>query len=303
MGPTATGKSAIALMLARELKVEIISCDSMMVYRGMDIGTAKPSVEDRKAVKHHLIDIVEIDQPYNASLYATEATGIISEINYRDTFPILCGGTGLYAKALLCGYRFFPRDEAISTATENRFNRRHTEELLAELSTIDPVTANRVRNNPNQIIRAVAIVRKTKRPLRYSSSSKKHSVFKGPTWILMPDPQLLKSRIESRTKAMLRNGWIDETKDLVDKGFLFTPTASKALGYAQVAAYLQGRINSLNDLVEKITILTSQYAKRQRTWFRHQHPDALRLELKEDWNESKIVEIIQASLSKTSFFK
>ena len=296
MGPTGTGKSAIALMLAKELKGEIISCDSMMVYRGMDIGTAKPSIENRKAVKHHLIDIVEIDQPYNASLYATEATEIISEITSRDTVPILCGGTGLYAKALLNGYHFFPKDEALSIPIEGQLNPRCREELLAELIAIDPVTANRVRNNPKQLIRAVAIVRKTRRPLRNSSSSRKHSVFSGPHWILLPDSQLLRKRIENRTHAMLQNGWIDETKGLVEKGLLLMPTASKALGYAQIAAYLQGQIKSRNDLAEKIIILTCQYAKRQRTWFRHQHPDALKLELKEEWNESKIVEIMLATL-------
>ena len=300
LGPTGAGKSAIALKLAKELNAEIISCDSMMIYRGMDIGTAKPSVANRTDVKHHLIDILDIDQVYNAAMFADDATKCIRGINGTGSLPILCGGTGLYAKALLYGYGFFPRNDRIALAIKNRINEGGIGKLLSELATIDPETAHKVKNNPQRLVRALEIVRITGKPLRHSSLKRKHRVLDGPTWILLPNSHQLRRLIEKRTKVMIRNGWIDETKRLIDKGLLSTPTASKALGYSQIATFLQGQISSVNELTEKIITLTCQYAKRQRTWFKNQHPDATILKINEDMDETGIVESILSDLMEKS---
>ena len=292
LGPTGTGKSTLAVILARELNAEIISCDSMMVYRGMNIGTAKPSLSEREKIKHHMIDIIEISEPYNAAQYTTGALACISKVNNCNKLSILCGGTGLYAKALLDNYHFLPKDEEIAGLVKNEYSQGLGKDLLAELATIDPETAKKVKSNPQRLIRAVEIIRITKRPLRDSLGSHHGPLFPGPHWILLPEAQSLRRRIERRTNVMLRNGWIEETKELVNRGLLNTPTACKALGYSQIADYLDGRIGSFAALCEKVCILTCQYAKRQKTWFRNKHSESIMVDLIDDWNETEIAERI-----------
>ncbi len=291
LGPTGVGKSAVAMEVARKINGEIISCDSMLVYRGMDIGTAKPTIKDRTAIPHHLIDILDIHEPYNVKLFCDHAMACIMEISSRQKIPILCGGSGLYARALLTGYQYLPGNKSIAHTLRKEYIQGRKAELIAELKSIDPQSAAKVSTNPQRLIRALEIIRVTGKPIS-SAGTHPHSEITGSTWIIMRESGDLRKRIEQRVDRMLQGGWIDETKKLLEQGLLLTPTASKALGYRLIAAYLAGDIPNMHELNDRIVHATCQYAKRQRTWFRHQHPGAMVLELDERMTEEEAIEKI-----------
>ncbi len=279
LGPTASGKSAVALELARRGGGEIVSCDSMMIYRGLDIGTAKPTPADRREVPHHLLDILEFSEPYNASRFQRDADAAIRAIIARGKQPILCGGTGLYARALLYGFAMWPRDPEVAAALRREFAAGNAETLLAELRAAAPELASRLEHNPRHWLRALEVLRLTGEPPR-DQQDLAPPPYAAPEFVLMPGAELSRKRIRHRTEAMFREGWLEETKSLVEKGLLTTPTASQALGYVQLAQYLDGEIPSLAELTDEIVKLTCRYAKRQRTWFRRQHPNAIIIPVK-----------------------
>ena len=292
LGPTATGKSGIAIAIAKILDSEIVSCDSMMVHRVTDIGTAKPSLNTRNEIRHHLIDIVDISQPYNVSTFKSDANKAINTIAAKSKFPILCGGTGLYARALLYNFSFLPSDKEVAAAVRRDYENGCEEELKNELTGIDPKTAEVVGRNRQRLLRAVEIIRITGKPISRLSESENRLPIDGRQFIVSLSAAVRQKRIQDRTRKMLADGWIEETEQLLAEGLLDTPTAGKAMGYSFVADYIEGRIRSKSELTEKIVIQTRQYAKRQRTWFRHQHPDAIHLEMEKNWDQERVASVI-----------
>jgi len=269
-GPTATGKSDVATLLAEKLSGEIISVDSMQVYRGMDIGTAKPSAEVRARIQHHLIDVAEVTDSFDAARFVALAEKAIAQIQAHGKIPILCGGTGLYFKALLEGLgEAPPSDRAIRTELEAT----PLANLLRELSASDPQTYERIdRKNPRRVIRAVEVIRLTGKPFSAQraewltkSQVTDQSSMRG--FGLTRSLADLHVRIDARVEEMFRRGLVAETEALLKRGLVENKTAMQALSYRQVVEYLRGE-RSLPETIELVKLRTRQFAKRQMTWFR-----------------------------------
>ncbi len=271
-GPTAVGKSEVALLLAEKLNGEIVSVDSMQVYRGMDIGTAKPSPEERRRVPHHLIDVVDVNEPFDAAQFTRMARAAVAEIQGRGRTPILCGGTGLYFKAFLEGLGSAPATDAGLRA---ELEALPLADLLKELSERDPVTYEKIdRQNPRRVIRAVEVIRLTGKPFsaqraawQTASAASLPKSFFG----LSRTSEDLRGRIDARVGQMFARGLVTETGQLLKRGLAENRTAIQALGYKQVMEHLEGK-HSLADTIELVKIRTRQFAKRQMTWFRRQLP-------------------------------
>jgi tRNA dimethylallyltransferase len=270
-GPTAVGKSAIALLLAERLGGEIVSVDSMQVYRGMDIGTAKPSPADRARVPHHLVDVVEVTEPFDAAQFVQLARRAVADIQRRGRVPILCGGTGLYFKAFLEGLgQAPPADPTLRAELEST----PLPELLRELAERDPATYERIdRQNPRRVIRAVEVIRLTGKPFsaqRADWARASRFTFHALRCIGFSRPPAdLQRRISVRVEAMFRQGWVAETEQLLQRGLAQNKTAMQALGYRQIVEHLRGE-RPLAETMELVKVRTRQYAKRQMTWFRRQ---------------------------------
>jgi tRNA dimethylallyltransferase len=280
LGPTASGKSAIAIKVAARLPVEIVSMDSALVYRGMDIGTAKPGAALRARVPHHLIDIIDPDQSYSAGRWREEAISKVAQILGRKNIPLMVGGTMLYYRALIAGLDALPQADArIRAAIDADAARRGWPALHAELETIDPKAAQRIApNDAQRIQRALEVWQLTGKPLSALQGAARADLpFALKGIAILPDPEILKNRIEKRFEAMLRLGLIDEVKQLKKKYRLHANLPSmRAVGYRQVWEYLEGRYDK-EALKEKAVTATRQLAKRQLTWLRS-FPDLLRLD-------------------------
>ncbi len=292
-GPTAVGKSEIALLLAERLPGEIISVDSMQVYRGMDIGTAKPSLEDRTRVPHHLIDVVDLNQPFDAAKFVELARPAVLEIQSRHRVPILCGGTGLYFKAFLEGLGQAPPANA---ALRAELEAAPLPDLLRELADRDPATFEKIdRQNPRRVIRAVEVIRLTGKPYSAQRAAWKAEgrMQKAElNFALVRKPKDLHQRINARVDDMFRRGLVAETEQLLQRGLAENRTAMQALGYRQVVEHLRG-VRSLPETIELVKIRTRQFAKRQLTWFRRQQ-NLKWIELKSDESLEKQLERLPA---------
>jgi tRNA dimethylallyltransferase len=270
-GPTAVGKSEVALRLAEKLGAEIISVDSMQVYRELNIGTAKPSAEERAKVAHHLIDVSELNEPFDVARFVQLARQAVMEIQGRSRLPILCGGTGLYFKAFLEGLGDSPPADAELRATLEQIPLR---ELLRELAERDPQTYVRIdRQNLRRVIRAVEVIRLTNKPFSQQRALWTNLVGdkKGGFLGLTRSAEDLRRRIDLRVEEMFRKGMVAETEELLRKGLTQNRNALQALGYRQVSEYLRGE-RSLSETIELVKTRTRQFAKRQMTWFRRQLP-------------------------------
>jgi len=270
-GPTAVGKSEIALSLAERLGGEIISADSMQVYRGLDLGTAKPSSADRARVPHHLIDILGLNESFDAAQFVRRAQQTAAEIQARDRVPVFCGGTGLYFKAYLEGLgEAPPADAKVRTELEAM----PLENLLAELRERDPAAYEKIdRKNPRRVIRALEVIHLTGKPF-----SAQRAGWKSESRIRNPESRFfcltrlssdLHARINARVDAMFQRGLVAETRELLQRGLMENKTAMQAIGYRQVVEHLHGE-RSLPETIELVKIRTRQFAKRQLTWFRAQ---------------------------------
>ncbi|HWF18728.1 MAG TPA: tRNA (adenosine(37)-N6)-dimethylallyltransferase MiaA [Verrucomicrobiae bacterium] len=271
-GPTATGKSEIALLLAEKLNGEIISVDSMQVYRGLDIGTAKPDAAERKRLPHHLIDVAELSEPFDAARFVRLAQAAVREIQSRGRMPIFCGGTGLYFKAFLEGLgEAPPADDAL----REKLAATPLPELLQELASRDPVTFDKIdRKNPRRVIRALEVIRLTGKPFssqRASWSSPILHLQPSIIYCVQREPADLHARISERVDRMFKGGLVEEVKDLLSRGLAENRTAMQAIGYRQIVEHLRGE-HSLPETIELVKIRTRQFAKRQMTWFRRQLP-------------------------------
>ena len=260
VGPTASGKTSFAVDLAQKIDGEIISADSRLVYKGFDIGTAKPTLEERKGIPHYMIDIVEPEVDYSAGLYAAEAKKIINDIHSRGKIPIVAGGTGLYINILLMNYDL-PKVEPDYDLREKLRKEPDLHKILLEL---DEETAKTIdKNDRKKLIRAIEIVKLTGKPVPRKINNSVYEV----EWIGLNFPRdVLYDRINRRVDEMLENGLLDETKSLLEKhgrinNLLYT------IGYQEMIQYLDGLL-TLDEAVDKLKQNTRRYAKRQLTWFR-----------------------------------
>ena len=270
-GPTAGGKSAVALELAAEFGAEVINADSMQVYTYMDIGTAKPSPEERKLVRHHLIDILYPDEEFSAALFREAAQQAIADVEARGRKAMVVGGTGLYIKALTSGLiRGGEVDPAIRARLRAEAQGQGRERLYRRLQEVDPMTAARLHpHDTYRIIRALEVYERTGHPI--STLRQRHQFQEGPYQVLkiglLMEREELYQRIDERVEAMMRQGLQEEVKGLLDRGYSPRLRTMQSLGYKQMTAYLQGEYD-LAEAVRRIKRDTRRYAKRQLTWFK-----------------------------------
>jgi tRNA dimethylallyltransferase len=271
LGPTASGKSALAIQAAAELPIEIVSLDSALVYRGMDIGTAKPGAELRARVPHHLIDIIDPDQSYSAGRWREDAIRVVGEILDRKAIPLLVGGTMLYYRALVAGLDALPQADArVRAALDADAARRGWPALHADLQKVDPQAAARIApNDPQRIQRALEVWKLTGKPLSsLQGAASAELPFALEAMALIPEREMLKQKIEKRFDAMLRLGLVDELKALRKKYRLTAALPSmRAVGYRQVWEFLEGKGDQATMRSRALTA-TRQLAKRQLTWLR-----------------------------------
>ena len=273
VGPTAVGKTHVAIELAERLSGEIISADSRYLYRGMDIGTAKPSVADRARAPHHLIDVTDPDQPWSLAQYRDAASLLIVEINQRGRLPILVGGTGQYVQAILEGWSIPKHATDVSLRAELETIAQHSgaEALYRRLQEVDPVAAAHIDSrNTRRVIRALEVTLTTGQPFsaqRQKSPPNYRLLMIGLT---LPRPKLYR-RIDARVDWMLANGLVAETRALAAKGYAWSLPALSAIGYKQIGMYLRGEI----DLAEAERLIkhdTRQFVRRQANWFKTGDP-------------------------------
>ena len=265
VGPTASGKTKLAIELAHKLNGEVVSADSRLVYKGFDIASAKPTMEEREGISHHLIDIVEPEFNYSAGNYVEDAKRAIEDILSRNKTPIVAGGTGLYFRVLLEHYDL-PK---VETDFELRANleKRSKEDLLEELSKIDITTYERVKDaNLRRIIRALELIKTLKKPLSEIQLEKEPEY--NVEWIIpeIPSREWLYDRINKRVDIMVEMGIIDETKNLIAKHGRIGNIVD-TIGYKEILTYLDGQA-TLDSALDKLKQHSRNYAKRQLTWFR-----------------------------------
>lgn len=277
VGPTASGKTALSLSLAERLSGEIVSCDSMQIYKGMDIGTAKATADERGRARHHMLDLISPTEDFSVDNYRRLALKCAEEITSRGGMPIFVGGTGLYIDALMRGgAQDVPpsdreyRDKILSAI-------KGDDDILAlwqRLFAVDPESAEKIhKNNIKRVIRALEIYDKTGIP-KSTFDKRSQSEDKDIDIVMLVldfhEREVLYKRIDRRVDAMIEEGLVDEVRSLYDKGLLIEgTTAYQAIGYKELVGYIKGE-RSLSDSIEEIKLASRRYAKRQLTWFRHE---------------------------------
>jgi tRNA dimethylallyltransferase len=269
VGPTAAGKTEASLELASRLGAEVVLIDSMTVYRGLDVGTAKPTPRERGAVPHHLVDVAEPGETFSVARFQRLATAALAGIAARGQRALLVGGSGLYYRAVVDGLEFPGTDPEVRAALEAEAVSLGPEAMHARLGSFDPAAAAKIeRGNARRLVRALEVAAITGRP--FSSFAE--------TWDRYPEgraraagvnmePAALRARIEARTRRMLEQGLVEEVTSLLDRGFARVVTASRAIGYLEVAEHLRGRL-TLPEAAERIVRRTRELARRQMAWFR-----------------------------------
>lgn len=274
-GPTAAGKSVVALQLAQALQTDIINCDSRQIYKYMDIGTAKPNAAERQAIPHHLIDIITPDQSYNAGRFAQDADTIIKSLKAQGKIPLICGGTGLYVKVLLEGlFEHPPLKPGLREDLQKEMAEKGIEQMHQLLGEIDPDFAQKVSSNdPQRILRGLEIYRATGKSMsQHWAQQKREPRYKAYRILINPERETLYERINSRLETMLSAGLISEIEELLRCGYKWTDPGLNSLGYKEFRAYFEGDI-SLAEAGEKAAQHHRNYAKRQVTWYRKQKFD------------------------------
>ncbi len=288
VGPTAVGKSAVALELARLIdadlsaealaKAEIVSADSMQVYRGMDIGTAKPTAEERALVPHHLLDVCEVSEVFDAKRFRELASRAIADIHSRNKAALVVGGTGLYVRALRQGLFEGPsRNEEL----RGRLEKMSAPQLFEELQRVDPLTARRIdRHNPRRLVRALEVFHETGKSIsqlqtQWAKAEPKKAA--PPIFCLSRDREDLRTRMETRIAGQIADGWVGEVRRLLTRGLEKNATAMQAAGYRELVAHVHGDL-PLKEAITLIRTRTWQLAKRQLTWFRRE-PQVIWIEI------------------------
>ena len=279
MGPTGVGKSALALGLAEACGAPILCCDSMQVYRGLDIGTAKPTRKERARVRHLLLDCCELPDTFSAARWARLAHEAIRAENAAGRIPLIVGGTGLYLRALTEGLAEIPPEgESVRRRLAEEAKRLGTPALHARLARLDAETATRLSPNDTQrVLRALGVTETTGRPFSdwLRTARKASARIHCPVFVLEMPRETLRERIAARFAAMMDAGWLEETRWLASLELPEAHPAVRAVGYRQLLAYQRGAC-TLEEAVRDGITATRRYAKRQMTWFAHQTPEATR---------------------------
>jgi len=279
MGPTASGKTALAVQLAQQLETEIISVDSALVYKGMDIGTAKPTAEERKGIPHHLIDILDPAEIFSTGRFRKSALQIMEDISSRGKVPVLVGGTMLYFNVLFNGLASLPEaNSAVRKKLDEELLANGKQAMHARLKSVDPASADRIHpNDPQRVQRALEVYQLSGKPITqfFTEAQQNQIPYRKIKLIVAPeDRKQLHEKIAQRFKLMIESGLIDEVSALYQRGDLTEKMPSiRAVGYRQTWSYLQGDYD-LDTMMEKAIIATRQLAKRQFTWLRREQ-DAL----------------------------
>ncbi|HHZ20681.1 MAG TPA: tRNA (adenosine(37)-N6)-dimethylallyltransferase MiaA [Firmicutes bacterium] len=271
VGPTAVGKTELSIRLAEALGAEILSADSMQIYKYMDIGTAKPTPAERRGIPHHLLDLVTPDQPFSVAEYQKSFQSVEKAVRARNRIPLVTGGTGLYIRAVTRQFRIPapPADPQLRKELQERLEQEGNQRLHDELRRVDPAAAQRIHvNDGRRIIRALEVFIGSGKPFSTWLEDAQQPINSGTVMIgLNRDRNELYQRIDLRVEQMLRRGLLDEVKMLLDRGYSPELTSMQGLGYKELVPVIQGTV-SLEDAVELLKRRTRNYAKRQLTWFR-----------------------------------
>lgn len=298
-GPTASGKTALSVALAKRFDGEIISADSMQIYQGLDVGTAKASPDERQGIPHHLLDVLPPETPYSVADFMEAAVPLVEQIGSRGRLPIVAGGTGLYISSLLNGVQFSPEksDPALRAALQRRAETEGPASLYAELQAVDAAYAARVHpNNLPRVIRALELYQITGRRMsdEQASSRPAQPPYRSLCLCLTcRDRALLYRRIDARVDAMVSDGVLSEAEQVWQHRNDW-PTAAQAIGYKEFFPYFEGAA-PLNDCVNRLKQATRNYAKRQLTWFRRQ-TDAVWLYLEDGGVEERAAALTEQFL-------
>jgi len=267
-GATATGKSDLAVSLAKEIDGEVINADSMQLYKGMDIGTAKITVEERQGIPHHLMDLLEVTEDANVAWYQEKAREKITEVHSRNKSAIIVGGTGLYIKAILDDLNFPDTDPVVRTELELEYATKGIGPLFERLEKLDPAAALAIdKANSRRVIRALEVIKITGKPFTANLPRKESTRYpEALQFGLVMERELLSEKISARVERMWQAGFVAEVESLIEAGITRGTTAQKALGYSQVIAYKEGKISE-EEAIEETKRATRQYARRQETWF------------------------------------
>lgn len=269
LGPTGAGKSEMALMLAEAFDGEVVNIDSMQLYQGMDIGTAKLPVEQRRGIPHHLFDILEVTDTASVSSYRDAAVSVVEGIRSSGRTPVIVGGSMMYIQALFDEWDLPPTDPQVRARWEQELTRYGVEALHDELARRDPAAAEIIeRRDPRRTVRALEVIELTGKPFAASQPPKDRPIrWDAQLLGLRADAEWLNPRLEQRVRSMMNEGLLDEVRGLAEIGLQRESTAGQAIGYAQLLDYIAGKVD-LEDAVEEIFIGTRRYARRQRAWFR-----------------------------------
>lgn len=302
VGPTAAGKSRLALALAERLGAEIISCDAVQVYRGCNIGSAKPTAQERARVPHHLVDCTEPGAPFDAKLFVAAAQQAIADIQGRGRVPLLCGGTGMYLRALRLGLIDVPQDSALRAELEAA-DAQDTGSSLRRLAALDPQSAATIDNaNPHYVRRALEITLLSGRPASAVRAEHAARAVKRPMvlwWVDRTDEDL-RQRIDVRTRAMLQGGLVAEVEGLLRLGVPAACNALRSVGYREVVAMVQGHL-PVTALTSAIRKSTWAYVRRQRIWLRREQrhtQDLVRHLLLQQENDTAVVQHLAQQFSR-----
>ncbi len=281
LGPSAVGKSAVALELAREMDGEIISCDSMQIYRGMDIGTAKPSAEEQNMIPHHLIDTVEPEETYDVARFLREMESAVDETMSREKLPLVVGGTPMYLKAFLFGIFEGPSaDPALREALQREADEKGIPALWERMKRIDPEAADRIHpNDLRRIVRALEVYEKTGSPISdLQNQWRENNPARDAVLIGLSRPrEALYRRVDERVEKMVELGLVDEVKGIRNR---LGSTAGRALGYREIVEHLDGRC-ALEEAVQAIKNNTHNFIRKQTTWYRSLK-DVIWIDVKDD---------------------
>lgn len=273
VGPTACGKTRLGVLLAQKYNGEVVSCDSMQIYRGMTIGTAAATPDEMEGIPHHMLAVADPEESWSAARYAEAATPVVEDIFARGKRPILVGGTGLWLDALLRGHRFAPgrAGSAVRTHLETRLAEDGIGPLLEELRRVDPVSAEKLHpSDEKRILRALEVFRETGQTISAHDAAERALPPKFPSvkiGLRFADREDMKALIDRRVDAMVETGLLDEVRALLDRGFPRSATALQAIGYKEFAGVLEGEKTEA-EAIDEVKLRSRQYAKRQLTWLR-----------------------------------